>query len=167
MDEHSILLAHNQELYRSLLVDLYDSQQDFQVIAHTGDGLEAVRLCKKLKPDLVLLDPNLSTYGGIKASRLIKKDWPEAKIVVLASTQDEEILFQALKQGVYGFLDTTLSPTELLKYTRGALNGQSPLTPSLTVNLLEGIQRLSNNAIRTRRRRSQSPMELNTIAYYG
>ncbi|MDA8213072.1 MAG: response regulator transcription factor [Clostridia bacterium] len=167
MDKHLILLAHHQELYRSLLVDFYNRQQDFQVIADTGDGEEAVQLCKMLKPDLIFLDPYLTTCNGLKAARLIKQAWPDAKIIILAPSQDEDILFQALKQGVYGFLDTTLSPPELLKYTRGALNGESPLTPSLTVALIEGIHRLSKQVLRSRRKRVQNPMDSKNIAYYG
>lgn len=167
MDKHSILIAHHQELYRALLVDFYNRQQDFQVIAATGDGEETVHLCKTLKPDLIFLDPHLKTCNGIKATHFIKQAWPEAKIIILAPSQDEDILFQALKQGVYGFLDTTLSPPELLRYSRSALNGESPLTPSLTVTLIKGIHRLSNQVRRSGRKRIQNSMDKKSLAYYG
>ncbi|MDA8233982.1 MAG: response regulator transcription factor [Clostridia bacterium] len=166
---YSVFVAHPLELYRSLLTEFFNRQQTFKVIGETGDGQETVRLCKSLQPDLIYLDPQLPGINGLEVTHLIKENWPEARIIILSEKPDENLLFDAIRAGICGFLDTSISSGELLKSTHQVLKGEFTLSPELTPKAIEGIQRLCRQETQPKNKKSltQRERELLTLLVKG
>ncbi len=78
-----ILLADDHELFRDGLAGLINAQSDLEVIAEAGDGLEALKLARDLKPDLIVMDINMPICDGLEATRLICTELPGSRIVTL------------------------------------------------------------------------------------
>src|SRR3990170_7253504 len=99
MPRVSVLLVDDQNLFRSCLAALLASAEDMEVIGEAADGREAVEKTRALRPDVVLMDIHMPVCDGIEATRLIKAEHPETKVVALTVSDDDEDLFQAISSG--------------------------------------------------------------------
>ena len=102
MNRYRVLLADDHALFREGLAGIIASQPDMEVVGEAGDGLEAVVKAEALRPDLVLLDVQMSALDGIGAARLIRDKLPETVIVMLTVRDDDKKWFEALKSGAQG-----------------------------------------------------------------
>jgi DNA-binding NarL/FixJ family response regulator len=144
-----VLLADDQQVVRAGLAMLLDSQPGLRVVGQAGDGLEAVRLARELKPDVVLMDIRMPVLDGIEATRRILSDAAGAatgeqaeqrerpvRVVVLTTYDLDEYVYDALRAGACGFLLKHAPPEELLLGVRAAADGGALLSPSVTRRLL-------------------------------
>lgn len=138
-----VLLADDHTLFREGLVGILNAQPDFTVVGEAADGLEAVIMARKLKPDLVLMDVVMPVSDGVAASRIIKAELPETIIVMLTVRDDEEKLFEAIKCGAQGYLLKDIRSRDLISLLRGAVAGHAAITPALGGRMLEEFRRLS------------------------
>lgn len=99
-----ILMADDHAIVRQGLRALIATEPGLEMVAEASDGLEAVSKVSALKPDVILLDMMMPRLDGIGAITEIKKQFPEAKILVLTSFVDDEKVFAALKAGALGYL---------------------------------------------------------------
>jgi DNA-binding NarL/FixJ family response regulator len=114
-----------------------------EVIGEASDGLEAIVKSLKLNPDLVLMDIQMPGCDGIEATRKIKKDLPNVTIVMLTVQDDDEKLFQAIKDGAQGYILKNIRSKEMLKMLRGAISGEAAIPPDLAGHVLEEFRRVS------------------------
>src|SRR5512146_1711513 len=98
-----ILLADDHALFAEALQNLLQAR-DFQVVGFASNGLEALQLARELHPDMILMDLRMPVCDGLEATRLIKMELPDIKIVILTASDDHEDLFEALKSGASGYL---------------------------------------------------------------
>ncbi len=138
-----VLLVDDHALFREGLRMIIAAQPDLEVIGEASDGLEAIVKTGDLKPDLVLMDIQMPGYDGLEACRQIKKDWPGVVVVMLTVRDDEEKLFQAIKNGAQGYLLKSMHSNELIGMLRGALAGEAAISPRLAGRMLDEFRRLS------------------------
>jgi DNA-binding NarL/FixJ family response regulator len=142
-----VLLADDHALFREGLAGIIASQPDMQVVGEASDGLEAFVKAQELKPDLILMDVQMPGMDGIEAVRQIKQVLPETIIVMLTVRGDDNMLFEALKNGAQGYLLKEIRSQELLEMLRGALRGEAALSPHLAGRVLAEFRRLSKGGI--------------------
>ena len=147
MKQARVLLADDHVLFREGLAGIIGNQPDMQVVGEANDGLEAFVKAQELKPDLILMDVQMPGMDGIEAARQVKQVLPETIIVMLTVRSDDELLFEALKNGAQGYLLKEIRSQELLEMLRGALRGEAAISPTLAGRVLSEFRRLSKGGI--------------------
>ena len=128
VDDHSLFL----EGLRNLLVS-----EGIRVIGLAHDGLEALAQARSLHPQVILMDIQMPRCDGVAATRLIKAEMPEIKIVMLTMSEDEHNLFEAVKSGASGYLLKRLEATEFFSYLAELQAGHPPFSPGLAEKILK------------------------------
>jgi DNA-binding NarL/FixJ family response regulator len=144
MPRARILLADDHELFRQGLAGLIEGQPDLAVAGQAGDGLEALALACAERPDLIVMDIKMPICDGLEATRLIRAEWPQARIVMLTVHDDEEKLFAAITAGATGYILKNVKSADFLANVRNALAGEVVLPPKLAVRLLDEFARLAS-----------------------
>jgi PAS domain S-box-containing protein len=139
-----VLLVDDQPLFREGLRNLL-AARGMQVVGEAGDGVQAVELAHKLRPDMVLMDCQMPNMDGVEATRLIYTDMPETRIVMLTVAEDEKTLFQAIRNGASGYLLKDLKPAEFFGMLETLARGETPLSPSLTTRMLSDSARIQGD----------------------
>ncbi len=143
MERMRVLLADDHALFREGLAGIIAAQPDMEVVGEANDGLEAFVKAQELKPDLILMDVQMPGMDGLEATRQIKQALPETNIIMLTVRDDDEKLFEALKNGAQGYLLKEIRSQEMLAMLRGAVQGNAALSPSLAGRMLAEFRRLS------------------------
>ena len=138
VDMKKIVIAEDQTLVRQGLRSLLESEKNIKVVAEAGDGIEAIRLVEKHKPDLVLLDLAMPKMSGLSALRDIKNRYPETKILALTFHSSEEYILEAFESGADGYCLKKDSHAELLAAIKNILSGKSFISPAISSKVLEG-----------------------------
>lgn len=147
MTRYRVLLVDDHALFREGLAGIINAQPDLEVIGEANDGLEAFVKAQELKPDLILMDVQMPGMDGLEATRQIKQALPETIIVVLTVRDDNEKLFEALKNGAQGYLLKDIQSKEMLAMLRGALKGEAALSSALAGRMLSEFRRLSKGGV--------------------
>jgi DNA-binding NarL/FixJ family response regulator len=106
-------------------------EPEFRVLGRVTDGGELVEQALRLRPELVLTDLSLRRLGGLEATRLLRRDWPEARIVLLTMQDDEMLAGEAFEAGAVGYVLRSIGGRELLRALRAVLRGERWLSPAL------------------------------------
>ncbi len=136
-----ILLVDDHTLFRESLQSLLNLH-GYQVVGTAGDGLEALEKARRLHPDLILMDIEMPGCDGLTATRLIKAEMPDTKIVMLTVAQQDEVLFESLKSGASGYLFKSSRASQLLSHLSQLTEGQAALSPGLAEKILEEFARM-------------------------
>lgn len=136
VDDHSLFL---QSLKVLLLAKGYD------VVGTASNGIEALKQACLLHPDLILMDIEMPGCNGLTATRLIKAEMPQIKIVMLTISASDENLFEAIKSGATGYLLKSQSAERFLELIAQVEHGGAALPPELAARLLEEFARQANN----------------------
>ncbi len=134
-----ILLADDHTVVRSGLSAVLSMQEDFKIVGEAGDGEETLRLCERLKPDVVLMDLLMPRLDGVAATREIKQRWPQISVIALTSFKEKEYVEGALKAGAGGYLLKNVSADELVNAVRRAAAGQPSLSPEAAQVLIQKV----------------------------
>ena len=135
-----ILLVDDHTLFRSGLKALLQRQSDFDIVGEAADGLEGVKLCEQLKPDVVLLDIDMPQMNGREALAQILVTQPQLAVLMLTVSEDGEDLAECLKTGARGYLLKNINADFLLDSIRRAVEGDSVLSPEMTSKLLSQLR---------------------------
>jgi DNA-binding NarL/FixJ family response regulator len=129
-----VLIADDQDLIRLGLRTLVESEEDLAVAGEAADGLRAVEVTRRERPDVVLMDVRMPGIDGIEATRRIVADPDLAgtRVIVLTTFELDEYVFDALRFGASGFLIKDTKPAELLRAIRLVAGGEALLSPSVT-----------------------------------
>lgn len=133
-----ILLVEDHQLFREGLKSMLDSRSDIEVVGEAEDGLEAVRLIKRVKPAMVLLDLSLPKISGLSVMREIKRDVPETKILALTIHESDQYVFEAFAAGVDGYCVKDVSRQELMVAIDTVLQGKPFISSGISVQVIEG-----------------------------
>jgi DNA-binding NarL/FixJ family response regulator len=135
-----VLVADDHALFRDGLVSLLEAA-GFDVVAELGDGAGAVEAALRLRPDVTLLDLAMPGVSGLQALGQIRAAWPEATVVILTASEDDDSLFAASAAGASGYLLKSLKADEFVDMLRGLERGQAAMTRQTTARLLAGLSR--------------------------
>jgi DNA-binding NarL/FixJ family response regulator len=124
-----ILIAEDHGVVRAGLEQLLGGFSELEVVGSAANGEEAVALARENRPDVVLMDLQMPALDGIEATRLIKSDLPETRVVVLTSFSDRDRILRAIDAGAIGYLLKDADPKELLQGITAAARGDAPLAP--------------------------------------
>jgi len=138
----NVLLVDDHRLLLEGLANLLEAH-GVQVVGMASDGLEAVELAQELQPDVILMDIRMPNCDGLEATRRIKASMPDAKIVILTTSTEEQDLFESVKSGAYGYLLKSMDADELVECLEQVQQGVPPFSPGLAAKLLEEFSRLS------------------------
>jgi DNA-binding NarL/FixJ family response regulator len=131
-----VLLADDHGLVRDGLGRLLASVPDIEVVAAAADGVEAVRLAREYRPDVILMDLRMPGMDGSEATRRLLEEDPAAQVVILTSFSERDEILSALDAGAIGYLLKDAEPDELIRGVRAAAHGESPLAPKAARELL-------------------------------
>jgi two-component system response regulator NreC len=137
MKKIRVVIAEDHTIVRQGLTALLRSESDIEVVGEASDGLEAIELSKTKIPDVVLMDVAMRNLNGLDATRSIKKQFPEMKVLVLTMYDNEEMIFQILKAGASGYLVKDSAMTDLVSAIRAIHQGDSYLSPSISRKVIE------------------------------
>ncbi len=140
MDKIRILLAEDHKVVREGTRRLLESQEDFEVVGEASDGVEAVDLAKKCKPEIIIMDVSMPRLNGIEATRQIKALYPNMAILVLTGYDNDEYVFALLEAGAAGYLLKESSGEELIDAIRQVMTGEPVLHPKIMKKVLNRLR---------------------------
>ena len=135
-----ILIVDDNTLLIEGLCNLLASR-GFEVVGTAANGQEGIEQALRLKPDLILMDIRMPVMDGLAATRLIKAQRPEMKIVMLTTSAEDDVLFEAIKSGATGYLLKSTKGGAFLEALHGLEDGTPPFSPGLAARLLREFAR--------------------------
>jgi two-component system response regulator NreC len=141
MKKVRILLADDHTILRAGIRALLENEPDMVVVGEAEDGRSAVKLVCQLKPDVVLMDIAMPLLNGLEATRQIRNDCPQAKVLILTMHDNEEYIRQALVNGAMGYILKDAAAHELLDAIRAIQKGEAVLSPAITRLVIENYLR--------------------------
>jgi DNA-binding NarL/FixJ family response regulator len=142
-DPIRVLVVDDQELFRRGITMLLAAEDGIEVVGEAGDGVEGTQLAVSTMPDVVLLDVRMPKRTGIEACTQIKESVPSAKIIMLTVSDEEADLYEAVKSGASGYLLKDSSIEEVAQAVRVVADGQSLISPSMAVKLIDEFKQMS------------------------
>ena len=140
-----VLIADDQELIRESLKIILDSKPDIEVTDAVSDGLEVIRSVRENKPDIILLDIRMPRLDGVSCTKIIKEGYPDIKIIILTTFDDDEYVFNALKYGASGYLLKGISMDSLVEAINTVYQGQAMINPDIASKVLKFSSKLAVN----------------------
>lgn len=137
----SVMLVDDHPAFRKGIAALIASEPDLQIVAQAGDGQEALHLFRKVKPDVVLMDLRLPGMGGVETTMAIRKEFPDARIIVLTTFDADEDIYRAIQSGAKSYLLKDTPEDELAATIRAVHVGQEKLPSRVAARLAERQQR--------------------------
>ena len=157
-DRLRVMLVDDHEVVRDGIKSLIDSQPDLTVIAEAASVAEAVRVAASMKPDVIVMDVRLTDGSGIEATREIRAQRPDTRVLMLTSFADDEALFASIMAGASGYVLKQIRGSELVNAIRTVGGGQSLLDPSITASVLERLRK-GKHLLRDEKLARLSPQE--------
>lgn len=146
MKKTRILIADDHDVVRSGLKMLLRSNAQFSIVAEAADGEEAVRLADRHLPDIAILDISMPKLDGIEATKIIRHDHPEVKVIILTVHENEEYAHQVLKAGASAYLLKNAGKKEIFEAVRSALSGDRFFSPGISRIIVDGFVKRSKDA---------------------
>lgn len=132
-----VLIADDQELIRQSLKIVLGMEKDIEVIDVVENGLEVIRSVRKEKPDVILMDIRMPEMDGVVCTQIIKENYPNIKIIILTTFDDDEYVFNALKYGASGYLLKGISTKELADAIRKVHHGTAMINEDIASKVLK------------------------------
>jgi DNA-binding NarL/FixJ family response regulator len=152
-----VLIVNDHQVMREGLCIILSQEDDFEVVGEAGSGKAAITLAMQLQPDIILLDIFLGTSNGLDMAKQVQSSCPKTRIVIFTGFNDEDLLFNAMRIGVDGYLQKTISAGDLLSALRAVHQGERVIgEPRAVTQLLNEFNRLTKEQNRLR-------LGLNTI----
>jgi DNA-binding NarL/FixJ family response regulator len=140
-----ILIVDDHPVVRHGLSNLLSSHPDFEIIGEAEDGAQVLPLLAAHKTDIILLDIQMKGQSGIDVARRVRRSYPQVKIIILTTYDDQIYVDQAIEAGVQGFLLKSASHETLPGSIRAVMRGERLLSPSLFTNVLANYQKLAQD----------------------
>lgn len=141
-----VLIVDDQELFRDSLSIIINSAEEIEVTGAAAGVDDALASIEKIEPQVVLMDIRMPGKDGVEGTRLIKNKYPEIKVIVLTTFDDDEYVYGALKYGASGYLLKGCSRGELLKAIHLALNGGAMINPEIATKVIRQFSEMARRA---------------------
>ncbi len=143
------MVVDDHALFRSALASLLSRQPDMEIVGEADGGWEAIRQAEQLRPDLILMDINMAEGDGLEATRRIKERLPQLKILMLTASDDDDLLFEAVRAGAQGYLIKHMSPESFVEEIRRHLQGESTISEEVAAKIIRTVAERSHDAEET------------------
>jgi DNA-binding NarL/FixJ family response regulator len=130
-----VIIADDHPLYRSALTRILEEHSEFEVVSQAADGREVLEFCRRLRPELVLMDLGMPDIDGLEATRTIKRELPRTIVLMLSAHEDPDRLSDALEVGASGYLLKNAPPQQIIDAVHKALEGEILLDQELIKEL--------------------------------
>lgn len=141
----TLLLVDDQALFREGLRTLLSAKAGVEVVGEAADGEEAVQQARLLCPQVILMDLRMPRTNGVEATRRLRVEAPDCRVIVLTTFDDDEDVFEALRAGAIGYLLKDAPRDKLLEAIRAAARGESFLQPSVAAKVVAEFSRLASS----------------------
>ena len=141
-----ILIVDDQRLMREGLHTLLELEPGLQIAGEAEDGLDALEKYAALQPDVVLMDIRMPRLDGVEATRRLRLRWPDARVIILTTFDDDAFVFDGLRAGALGYLLKDVSGEELAEAIRKVAGGGALIEPSVARKVLAEFARLAEPA---------------------
>ena len=163
-----ILLVDDHEVLREGLCMILAEEDDFKVIGEAGSGKAALNLAMELQPDIVLLDIFLGTSNGLDIAKQLQRSCPNTHVVMFTGFDDEDLLFDAIRIGVHGYLQKTMPVHDLISALRAVQQGERVIgDPHAVTQVLNEFNRLTKTQNRLRSGLNTLEIEIVRLAAEG
>lgn len=142
-----IMIADDQELIRESLSIILSQNADMEVTGLAENGAELLFLIKKAPPDIVLMDIRMPELDGVAATHAIKEQWPQVRIIILTTFDDDEYVFNALKYGASGYLLKGVSVAELNNAIRTVAHGGAMINPGIVTKVVHFFNQMAQSSV--------------------
>jgi DNA-binding NarL/FixJ family response regulator len=132
-----ILIADDQELIRQSLKIVLNSRENFEVIGTASNGDEVLQCVKKNTPDVILMDVRMPMMDGVQCTKIIKEHYPEVKIIILSTFDDDEYVYSALKYGASGYLLKGVTMDQLFEAINTVNSGRAMINPDIATKVIK------------------------------
>lgn len=171
VDTIRLLIVDDQRLMREGLRTLLELEPDMQVAGEAQDGQEALALFASLQPEVVLMDIRMPVMDGVEATRRLRQDYPQARVIILTTFDDDAYVFDGLRAGALGYLLKDVSADELAQAIRQVAAGGALIEPSVARKVLAEFARLPQRPEQPGQSRqldlSEREMEILTLLAHG
>ncbi len=137
-----ILIADDQELIRDSLRIVLSGNTDFSVNT-AANGIEVVRAVRRDKPDVILMDIRMPEMDGVQCTQIIKENYPEIKIIILTTFDDDEYIFSALKHGASGYLLKGISADRLIEAIHKVYHGNAMINEDIAGKVVKMFSQMA------------------------
>lgn len=145
MEKIKLLIVDDQTLMRDGLKSVLSLEKDFEVIGTAANGVEALKMIEKTIPDLVLLDIRMPEMDGVTCIKNIKRMYPNMKVIMLTTFNDEEYIIDALANGASGYFLKDIEMETLIQSIRDCAAGKTIIPHDVAIKLAEGLTRISTS----------------------
>jgi DNA-binding NarL/FixJ family response regulator len=139
MDIMSILLVDDHILFRKGIASLISSRQGLKIVGEAEDGIEGVKLARETRPDVILMDVHMPNLDGLEAVKILTEEMPNVAVVMLTIDDDDDSLFQAVKNGAKGYLLKNLEPQELYRMLDKLRLGEAAISSVMAAKILREL----------------------------
>lgn len=139
-----VLIVEDQEIIRQSLEIMLHNKAGIQIVGTAENGKQVARLVKKLLPDVILMDIRMPEMDGVRCIEIIKEAFPKIKIIVLTTFDDDEYVFNALKNGASGYLLKGISVKELVEAIKIVYGGGALINPNIAVKVFKFFSQMAN-----------------------
>lgn len=136
-DMTTIVLVDDHHILRQGLRALLEAEQDFHLVGEAGDGLEAVQLVERLRPDVLVLDLMMPGLSGLEVTRQVCQRSPHTRVIILSMHNNEAYVLEALRNGAAGYVLKDSSVADLVQAVRAVTTGRRYLSPLLSERAIE------------------------------
>ena len=138
-----IISADDHQLTREGLKRIIEMEEDMEVVAECGDGIQVLELCNIHHPDVVLMDINMPIENGVTATERMRELFPNIKVLILSIHDDESYVFETLRKGASGYLLKDLEADVLIQAIRAVVDGHAYIHPKVTGKLINQLRRMT------------------------
>jgi len=136
-----VMLVDDHPAFRTGLAALIENEPDLKVVAEAGNGTEALQIFQERLPDVVLMDLRLPGMGGVETTMAIRKQFPEARVIILTTFDTDEDIYRAIQSGAKSYLLKDTPNVELAATIRAVYKGEQILPPKVANRLARRLQR--------------------------
>lgn len=152
----NVVIADDQTLMRDGLKTILELEENINVVATTSDGLETIDLCEKFNIDIILMDVRMPRLNGVEATKVIKEKYPNIKILILTTFDDDEYIIDGLSNGATGYMLKDIEAEDLISAINNVYLGKYILPSNIALKLVKKLSqhkevKIKNNTIFTER----------------